>query len=118
MEKALTPIKHYTIDGQNPLCGWHKAHVGEPYSVTDKLSLEVCDLCMYVLWRKISHADILEHLPKCRSGISLWSEEENLCVSCELPTVLHENIPEDEQIHWDFRLGYWIGLDPDSFIDA
>lgn len=114
----MNQIKHYTLDTGTPLCGWHNAHKGEPYFVTDKLSLDICDLCLYVLWRKSCKKDILEGVPKCGAGITLWPEEESCYVSCEIPEILHEGIPEDEQIHWDFHIGYWIGTDPDAFITA
>lgn len=109
---------HYTVDGETPLCGWHVAHVGEPFVLTDEISLDVCDLCLYVNWRRTSHSDILEHLPKCRFGINIWPEEESINVYCDIPTIFHEGIPEEEQIHWDFHIGYWIGVDPSDFVLA
>lgn len=115
---------HYSVDGETPLCGWHKAHVGEPYSITKKLSMtlcdklqkDLCDLCLYVKWRMESHADILDGMPKCQAGITLWSDEEGVRISCDVPQLFHENIPEDKHIHWDFHMGYWLGHDQDSMV--
>ena len=99
---------HYTIDGETPLCGWHKANFGT-YALTEEITFDTCDLCIYVLWRKRSNFDILEHLPKCRVGTLLWPGEESVYTSCDVPKLLHENIPEDRQIHWDFHIGFWVG---------
>lgn len=38
---------HYTIDGETPLCGWHKANIGT-YALTEEITFDTCDLCIYV----------------------------------------------------------------------
>lgn len=115
---------HVTIDDETPLCGWHKANPDESFMVTKKLSMDVsdrmhmdlCDQCLYVMWRMNSHTDILETMPKCRKGIMLWPEEEGAYISCDIPLLLHDGVPEEKQIHWDFHMGYWVGEDSDSIV--
>ena len=120
----MTRYLHVTVDGKTPLCGRHKAHPNEEFIVSKKLSMDLCerlgvdlcDVCLYVMWRTNSHTDILEDMPKCRAGVMLWPAEESVYISCEIPKLLHEGVPEENRVHLDFHMGYWVGDDPESVV--
>lgn len=117
-------LLHYTTDDKTPYCGWHLAHTGVPVLLSKRLSLELaealgahlCDFCLYTKWRVEDRNDVLSHMPKCTVGITLWPDDESIQLCCDIPLLLHKDIPEDEQVHWDFSMGYWLGLDVDTVV--
>jgi hypothetical protein len=117
---------HYTDDDKTPYCGKHLAHPDEKFLISRKLTLnlaeelkvDLCDLCLYIKWRMEQHSDVLGNMGKCPVGVTAYPGEEDIYIACDIPTLLHEGTPEDEQVHWDFSMGYWLGYDVDTLVSA
>jgi hypothetical protein len=126
MEKTAVKLLHYTDDDKTPYCGCHLAYPGDHYVITRKMTmkkaeflrLELCDLCLYIKWRMENHSDILSNMEKCTVGVTAYPGEEDIYLACDIPKLLHEGIPEDDQVHWDFSMGYWLGYDVDSCVSV
>lgn len=117
-------LLHYTEDTKTPYCGKHLAYPNETFLLSQKLTLDLaeelsvdlCDKCLYIKWRIENHSDILSNMDKCAVGITVYPGDEDIYLACDLPELLHKNIPEGEQIHWDFSMGYWLGHDADTVV--